>query len=158
MNEPETQLKTRYNFGDFLYWNLVVSVPFITACIAIAKDSMVWLIFYIISCISLVIVIYKFYCTHCPHYIQSAKNTKCMFFWGVPKFFKEKSAPLNLIEKTVILFISLVLVLLPLYHLLLQPGMLVIYFLSVMVLCTTLRRYECKRCIYSQCPANCSEK
>ena len=45
MNEQETQLKTQHNFGDFLYWNLVVSVPFITACIAIAKDSIVWLVF-----------------------------------------------------------------------------------------------------------------
>ena len=158
MNEQETQLKTRHNFGDFLYWNLIVSVPFITACMAIARDSIVWLVFYIITCILLVMVIYKFYCTYCPHYIQSAKNTKCMFFWGVPKFFKEKSGPLSLLEKTVALFIPLVLVLLPIFYLLLQPGLLVIYFLSVIVLCTTLRRYECKRCIYSQCPVNCAEK
>ncbi|MBW2598333.1 MAG: hypothetical protein JRC55_07000 [Deltaproteobacteria bacterium] len=133
MNEQETQLKTQHNFGDFLYWNLVVSVP-------------------------LVMVIYKFYCTHCPHYIQSPKNTKCMFFWGIPKFFKEKSGPLSLIEKSVALVIPFVIVLLPLYYLLLQPGFLVIYFLSVMVLCTTLRRYECKRCVYFQCPVNCAEK
>jgi len=141
MNEQETQLKTQHNFGDFLYWNLVVSVPFITACMAIARESILWLICYIITCILLVMVIYKFYCTHCPHYIQSPKNTKCMFFWGIPKFFKE-----------------FVIVLLPLYYLLLQPGFLVIYFLSVMVLCTTLRRYECKRCVYFQCPVNCAEK
>ena len=98
MNEQETQLKTQHNFGDFLYWNLVVSVPFITACIAIARESILWLICYIITCILLVMVIYKFYCTHCPHYIQSPKNTKCMFFWGIPKFFKEKSGPLSLLK------------------------------------------------------------
>ena len=59
MNEQETQLKTQHKFRDFLYWNLVVSVPFITACIAIAKDSILWLIFYIITCILLIMVIYK---------------------------------------------------------------------------------------------------
>ena len=157
MNKQKTRLKTRHNFGDFLYWNLIVSVPFITACMAIARESALWLVFYIITCILLVMVIYKFYCTRCPHYIQSPKNTKCMFFWGIPKFFKEKSGPLTLLEKTVALVIPLVIVFLPLYYLLLQPGLLVIYFLSVIILGATLRRYECKRCIYSQCPINCAE-
>lgn len=155
MNEQGTELKTRHSFGDFLYWNLIVSVPFITACIAIARDSIVWLVFYIITCVLLVMVIYRFFCTHCTHYLQGTKTTKCMFFWGVPKFFKEKPGPLSLLEKSVALLTPLVVTLLPLYYLLLQPGLLVIYFLSVIVLCTTLRRYECKRCIYSQCPANC---
>jgi len=158
MNEQGTELKERHNFGDFLYWNLVVSVPFITACMAIVRDSTLWLVVYIITCILLIMVIYKFYCTHCPHYIQGAKNTKCMFFWGVPKFFKEKPGPLSLLEKSVALLTPLVVALLPLYYLLLQPGLLVIYFLSAIVLCTTLRRYECRRCIYSQCPANCVQK
>jgi hypothetical protein len=158
MNEQEPQLKTRHNFGDFLYWNLIVSVPFVTACIAIARESILWLICYIITCILLVMVIYKFFCTHCPHYIQSSKNTKCMFFWGIPKYFKEKSGPLSLLEKIVALVVPFVIVLLPLYYLLLQPGLLVIYFLSVMVLCTTLRRYECTRCIYSRCAVNCAQK
>ena len=158
MNEHETQLKTRHKFLDFLYWNLVVSVPFITACIAIAGSSTVWLVCYIMACIILIIVIYRFFCTHCPHYLQGTKTTKCMFFWGVPKFFKEKSDPLSLFDKAVALFTPIVIILLPVYWLLLQPGLLVIYFLSVIVLCTTLRRYECRRCIYSQCPANCVKK
>jgi hypothetical protein len=38
---------------------------------------------------------------------------------------------------------------------LLQPGLLVIYLLSMGVLGLTLRRYECKRCVYFQCPSNC---
>ena len=57
MNPPETPLKTQHKFLDFLYWNLVVSVPFIIACIAIAEKSLVWLLIYIIACISLVMVI-----------------------------------------------------------------------------------------------------
>jgi hypothetical protein len=93
MNEQETQLKTQHNFGDFLYWNLVVSVPFITACMAIARESILWLIFYIITCILLVMAIYKFYCTHCPHYIQSPKNTKCMFFGEFLNFLRKNPVP-----------------------------------------------------------------
>lgn len=154
MKQPETQLKTRHTFLDFLYWILVVSVPFLTACVAIAEKSMVWLVIYIIACISLVMVLLRFYCIHCPHYHQEGKTLKCMFFWWMPKFFKAKSTPLSLLEKLISLMTCLIIIMLPIYWLLLQPGLLVIYLLSIGVLGATLRRYECKRCIYFQCPAN----
>ena len=155
MTHPETPLKTRHTFFDFLYWIMVVSVPFIAACIAIVEKSIAWLIIYIIVCISLVMVIYRFYCIHCPHYHQSDKTLKCMFFWWMPKFFKAKSNPLSLLEKTVSITALLIIIVLPIYWLLLRPGLLVIYLLSIGILGITLRRYECKRCVYSQCPANC---
>ena len=155
MNHPETPLKTQHKFLDFLYWNLVVSVPFIAACVAIIEESIAWLIIYIIACISLVMVIYRFYCIHCPHYHQSGKTLKCMFFWWMPKFFKAKSGPLSPLEKTVSVITLLVIIMLPIYWLLLQPGLLVIYLLPIGVLGLTLRRYECKRCVYFQCPSNC---
>ena len=101
MKQPETQLKTRHTFLDFLYWILVVSVPFLTACVAIAEKSMVGLVIYIIACISLVMVLLRFYCIHCPHYHQEGKTLKCMFFWWMPKFFKAKSTPLSLLEKLI---------------------------------------------------------
>jgi hypothetical protein len=158
MNHPETPLKTRHTFLDFLYWSLMVSVPFIAACIAIVEKSIVWLIIYLIACISLVMVIYRFYCIHCPHYHQSGKTLKCMFFWCMPKFFKPVSGPLSLLEKTVSVIALLVIIMLPIYWLLLQPGLLLIYLLSIGVLGLTLRRYECKRCVYFQCPSNCVPK
>jgi hypothetical protein len=155
MSHPETPLKTKHTFLDFLYWNMVVSVPFITACIAIVEESIAWLIIYIIVCILLVMVIYRFYCIHCPHYHQNTKTLKCMFFWWMPKFFKAKSGPLSLLEKTISVITLLVIIMLPIYWLLLRPGLLVIYLLSVGVMGATLRRYECKRCVYFQCPSNC---
>jgi len=157
MNEPKTQLKTQHKFFDYLYWNLVVSVPIITACIAILKNSIVLLILYIIVCICLMIVVYRFFCAHCPHYTQSANTTKtkCMFFWGMPKVFKPRPGPLNFFEKAVSLIAALIMILLPLYWLILQPGLLVVYFLSLAVFGATIRRNECGRCIYFHCPANC---
>jgi hypothetical protein len=155
MKRSEAPLKTRHTFLDFLYWNLLVSVPFITACMAIVEKSTVWLILYIIACISLVVVLLRFYCIHCPHYYKNEKTLKCMFFWWMPKFFKAASAPLNHTEKVVSLMACLIIIMLPIYWLLLQPGFLVPYFLSIGVLGATLRRYECKRCVYFQCPSNC---
>jgi hypothetical protein len=58
MHHPEIPLKTQHTFLDFLYWNLLVSVPFIASCIAIIEKSIAWFIIYIIACILLVMVIY----------------------------------------------------------------------------------------------------
>ncbi len=155
MNHLKTPLKTQHTFLDFFYWNLIVSVPFIAACMAIVEKSIMWLILYIMACISLVLVIYRFYCIHCPHYHKSGRTLKCMFFWGMPKFFKSKSGPLSLTETSVSVMALVVIIILPAYWLLLKPGLLVIYLLSVGVLGLTLRRYECKRCVYFNCPSNC---
>ena len=155
MNESKAQLKTHHKFSDYLYWNLVAAVPIITACIAILKNSIMWLILYIIVCILLIIVLYRFFCTHCPHYTQSANTTKCMFFWGIPKYFKSRPGPLNLFEKAISIIVPIVLILLPLYWLSLQPDLLVIYLLSLAVLGATIRRNECSRCIYFHCRVNC---
>jgi len=95
MDEIETGLKKQHRFVDFLYWNMVVALPIITACIGIFKGSLAWMFIYIIICILLVAVIYRFYCTHCPHYVQAVKTTRCMFFWGMPKFFNSRPGPLN---------------------------------------------------------------
>jgi len=154
MNVPENPLKAKHQFLDFLYWSLVVSIPFMTACVAIAETSMIGLILYIIACISLVMVILRFYCIHCPHYHQSGKTLKCMFFWWMPKFFKAESRPLSLLGKGVALITCLIIIMLPVYWLLQRPGLLIIYILSFGVLGATLRRYECKRCVYFQCPSN----
>ena len=158
MKNAEGRLKTHHTFLDFLYWNLVTAVPFITACIAIAKNSIVWLIGYIIFFILLLAVIIRFYCAHCPHYRQGSKTLKCMFFWGIPKYFKARPEPLTLLDKTLTLVSATLIVSLPVYWLWLQPGLLVIYILSCGVMAATLRRYECPRCVYLKCPANCVPK
>ena len=74
-----------------------------------------------------------------------------MFYWEMPKLFKAAPGPLSILEKVVSLFTLLIIILLLLYWLLLEPGLMVIYFLSAGVAVTTIRRYECSRCVYTQC-------
>lgn len=155
MKNPATQLKRRHEFLDYLYWNLLLSVPVITACIAILRNSILWFIFYAIACSALITSIYRFFCTHCPHYIRGHRTTKCMFLWGIPKFFKSRPEPLNLFEKTVSIMAPFVMIVLPLYWLIFQLDLLVIYLLSLGVLFSTIRRNECGRCIHFNCPVNC---
>lgn len=155
MNNAKGLLKTRHTFLDFIYWNLVVAVPFIAACVAIARHSIIWLTGYIICCILLAVVILRFYCTHCPHYLRDTSKLTCMFYWGIPKHFKSRPEPLSVFDKIVATLVIILIILLPAYWLWLQPGLLAIYLLSWGVAITTLRRYECHRCVYFACPSNC---
>jgi hypothetical protein len=52
------------------------------------------------------------------------------------------------------LIAALIIILLPLYWLRLQVDLLVIYLLSFAIFLITIRRNECSRCIYFNCPAN----
>jgi hypothetical protein len=154
MSDDNDTLKTRHTLLDFLYWNLVIAVPFITACVAVARHSTAWLIVYILCCILLTAVVLRFYCTHCPHYHGSSKRLTCMFFWAIPKRFKPRPGPLSALDKLVTAVTFVLIILLPTYWLSLQPSLLVIYALSWGVAIATLRRYECRRCVYFDCPSN----
>lgn len=63
--------------------------------------SVFWFIVYVIIGINAIGMIYRYYCTHCPHYIESDDAIKCMFFRGLPKFFVERPGPLSLFDKAV---------------------------------------------------------
>ena len=154
MNASEIPLKKRHKFSDYIYWNLVLLVPIITACMAIFKVSIVLLGCYIALLVFIMMIIYRFFCSHCPHYIHSDKVVRCMFFWGVTKYFKERPGPLNLLEKGISIVAPLFLIFFPIYWMWSYPDLLVIYLLSFSVFGMTIRRYECVRCIYSDCPAN----
>ena len=154
MNGPEIQLKKQHTFQDYLYWNLVASVPILLASMVMFKVSIVLLGFYIALFVFMMIIIYRFFCSHCPHYINSEKVVRCMFLWGIGKFIKARPGPLNLFEKTISIIAPLIIILFPVYWMRFYPGSLVIYLLSLAVFGMTIRRNECVRCIYSDCPAN----
>ena len=155
MIDSKDQLKTRHQFGDYLYWTLFFAIHIVAGGVAIWRHSIVWLICYVVVGVSLLLLLYKYYCSHCPHYIQSNKSTKCMFFWGVPKIFEERPGPLSFHEKAISIIAPVVWVLFPLYWLILEPGLLVIYLLSLVVFGLSVRRNECTRCVYVHCPVNC---
>ena len=95
MAENCKELKHRHTFGDFLYWNLMLAIPLLTACVAIAAVSILWLGVYLVVGFGCILVIYRFFCSHCPHYAQGQKTVKCLFLWGIPKFFEPRQPPLD---------------------------------------------------------------
>jgi hypothetical protein len=151
----ENHLRTGHRFLDCLYWNLFMAIPFITACVAISKNSTVWMIVYIVtSVLVLWVVVFKFFCTHCPHYVQSEGNVKCMFIHWVPKYFEPKPGPYDFAEKAIVAVALLIWVVFPFFWLYLHIGLLLIYVVSLSVFVATIRRYECARCIHFDCPTN----
>ena len=154
MIRTRDELKTRYSFSDFLFYFCLLSVPIVTAIVAILKNSIWWTIAFVVICVAITGLVLKFYCTHCPHYTREDKRLKCIFFWGFPKIFHTRPERLNVADKVVAFIAIAVLLLFPLYWLLLEFDLLIIYVLSLTVCFAAIYRSECKRCIYFECPLN----
>lgn len=154
MNHPHNALKTHYRFSDFLFYICLLSVPVITAVLSIANHSMWWTAAYIGFGAGIAVLVLRFYCTRCPHYTRGGKNLKCIFFWGLPKFFNKRPGQLDVSDKVITFTAMIVLLMFPLYWLLMAPGLLIIYALSVVGFGAAIYRSECERCIYYDCPAN----
>ena len=153
MTSPD-ELKARHSFGDYVYWTLFFVIHFIAGLTAISRHSIPWLIFYVVLGIATLSVLLKFYCSHCPHYIQGEKRLTCMFFWGIPKMFEARPGPLSPPEKAVSAVAAVIWILFPVFWLVLEPGLLLIYVLSWVVFAWTMKKTECSRCVYFHCPMN----
>ena len=154
MIHSQNELKIRYSFSDFLFYICLLSVPFVTSVLSILKNSVWWTIAFIGLAVGITTLILRFYCTRCPHYTREGKNLKCIFFWGLPKFFNQRPGKLDVVDKVVTFSATIVLLIFPLYWLWMEPGLLIVYILSLIGLGAAIYRNECKRCIYFDCPAN----
>jgi len=154
MIHSQNELKNRYRFSDFLFYICLLSVPFVTAVFSILKNSVWWTIAFTGLAVGITALILRFYCTRCPHYTREGKNLKCIFFWGLPKFFNKRPGKLDVVDKAVTFSASIVLLIFPLYWLWMEPGILIVYILSLIGFGAAIYRNECERCIYFDCPAN----
>ncbi len=154
MIHSQNELKIRYSFSDFLFYICLLSVPFVTSVLSILKNSVWWTIAFIGLAVGITTLILRFYCTRCPHYTREGKNLKCIFFWGLPKFFNQRPGKLDVVDKVVTFSATIVLLIFPLYWLWMEPGLLIVYILSLIGLGAAIYRNECERCIYFDCPAN----
>lgn len=149
------ELKKKHTFLDCVYWNLLALLPLGAACLAIASDSLTWVFVYLpVFLFHFLVVEYRFFCTHCPHYVNAEGGVRCMFLWGVPRFFRPRPGPLNVLDKSMMVLGLAVMLLFPLYWLLRQPLLLVVYVVGWLIMGLTMKKYECSRCIYLHCPLN----
>ena len=158
MTDKKTFLKYNYSFSDFLFYIALLAIPVITAIVAILDKSIAGVVIFFLILLASIPVMLRFFCTHCPHYCRDEKTLKCIFFWGLPKFFKQRSGSLSWTEKLLSISGPTLVLLYPVYWILQEPGLFIIYVLSVITLFASVRRNECPRCIYTECPVNISAR
>lgn len=156
MDTQPTSLKNRHRFQDYLYWNLMLAVPVIAACAAILRQSTTGFVFYLLLAAGAVAVIYRYFCTRCPHYTRSDGTLKCMFFWGVPRLAEARPGPLTTADKALTGLATAAVLLFPVPWLIEAPALFVIFLLSTVAFAVTMRRIECRRCVHLECPGNCA--
>ena len=154
MKEKTASLRFHYSFSDFLYYTALLLVPVVTAMTAILETSYAGAVIFLLVAACSATLILRFFCTHCPHYTKNEKRLHCMFFWGMPKIFKQRPDRLSTMDKFLSITGTALLLLYPVYWLLQNPGLLIIYLLSLIVFSASVRRNECPRCIYTECPVN----
>ena len=101
MTTSRDELRTHYHFKDFLSYTCLLAVPVLTSILAILRHSILGTIAFIVVAGAMTTLILKFYCTRCPHYTREDGRLKCIFFWGLPKFFPPRPGALNIIDKLV---------------------------------------------------------
>jgi hypothetical protein len=154
MVHSRKELKTHYSISDFLFHIFLLSVSLFTAVLSILKESVLWTMVFIGLGAGITVIVLKFYCTRCPHYTREGKYLKCIFFWRLPKFFTNRPGKLDISDKVITYSATIVLLIFPVYWLLMTPGLLIVYLLSLIALGAAISFTECDRCIYFECPAN----
>ncbi len=152
----KTGLVEKYGYGDFLYFKLMISVPFITGMIAIIQhaSSYWWAVGYLAMVLWHVNITYATFCPHCPYYIRSEKTCKCVMIWGVPKLYKNKPWPAsNFVSYFIVTDIALT-SLYPAYWVWQDMRFFTVYWLSLSVFLVSLLKNECTRCIWFDCKKN----
>ena len=154
MDGSNRNLKSEYGLGDFLFYICLLAVPVVTAVAAILRHSTLWAVVFLLFSAGVVLVLVKFFCTRCPHYTRQGKTLRCIFFWGFPKLFTPRGGGYDNLDLAVTGLAAAAFVLFPVYWLLQEPGLFVIYLLSFAGLGAAIYRNECEQCLHLKCPMN----
>jgi hypothetical protein len=154
MDGSRKHLKTAYRLGDFLFYTCLLAVPVVTAVAAILRHSALWAIVFLLFSAGVAVLLLKFFCTRCPHYIRQGKTLKCIFFWGFPKLFAPRAGSYDNLDLAVSGLAAVAFALFPVWWLVREPLLFVVYALSLAGFGAAIYRNECEQCIHMECPAN----
>jgi hypothetical protein len=156
MVSPANCILVKPSFGRFVYYKLLTAVPVAAALIAIIRysDAPYWPFVYIGLCLLHAGIMYTIKCPHCAYYKMGGKTHHCFMIWGTPKIWKPRSTPESRIVGIYAPIGMLVLTLFPLYWLLSQWELLLVYLLSIAVLVMSFGLNDCPRCLNFECGHN----
>jgi len=152
-------LRTTHKPSDFLWFLLLGGIPYLIGAIAIGSYSIPWMLGYLAFSLPFAASEIRFLCSHCPYYTQQKGRTvHCKAMWGPTKWAKARPGPLSSFEKAMLYLFFLLAFAFPMCWLVLRPELLVLYLITIINMAWTLRRYECPRCMFFNCPFNCVPK
>ena len=154
MDGSERNVKTEYRLADFLFYTCLLAVPVVTAVAAILRHSALWAIFFLLFSAGIVLLLLKFFCTRCPHYTRQGKTLRCIFFWGFPKLFTPRGGGYDNLDLAVTGLATVAFVLFPIWWLIREPSLFIVYGLSMIGFGAAIYRNECEQCIHLECPVN----
>lgn len=152
----KTGLLKKIPFVLFVYYKLATFVPAFIGIYAIIlyAESLLWVVGYILIFLVHMSIIYKMKCTHCSYYMLPGDKLHCMWLWGVPKIFEAKSDPESGFNKIYVPIGMAIVAFFPVYWLLKNWVLLVLYFVSIAVLVLSLFLFTCSKCTYFGCTHN----
>lgn len=151
-NCASPHVKSRHTHLDFWYYKLLTAVPLFTVLVGFWKTQPFMILIYLLWIATHISLVYRFLCSHCPHYGAYDGKTQCLYLWGVPPVYKARPGAQSGFEKAMVMALLGVSILFPTFWLFKNPELLVIYLLSIGVLLSTMMRYECTRCVHETCP------
>lgn len=140
----------------FLYYKLATFVPAFIGIYAIYcyAKSLLWLFAYIFIFLVHLAIIFKIKCTHCIYYMFPGDKLYCMWLWGAPKLFKEDTCPESRFNKVYVTVGMAIVAFFPVFWLLNNWALLILYFVSLAVLVSSLFLFTCSKCTYFNCSHN----
>lgn len=153
---PGLALSEKPSFTRYIFYKLLTLIPVSAALIALTRysDSLFWPLSYISLCLVHAAIMYTIKCPHCPYYKKSERTHRCFIWWGVPKIYRSRPGPEKRIVGIYAPIGMLVLTLFPVYWLLHEWELLLLYLLSIVVLIMSIRLNECSRCLNFMCSHN----
>jgi hypothetical protein len=154
---PSIGISTKPILIRFIYYKLLTLVPVSAAITAMLRqgDSFIWPILYVAVCLTHAGIMNAAKCPHCPYYKMGAGTFSCFIWWGTPKLWAEREGPERAWVGKYASFGMAVLVLFPVYWLIREWPLLLIYLFGIGGLVLSIGLNECSRCLNFNC-AHCT--
>lgn len=146
-------ITTKPTVARFIYYKVLTLIPVTAAVTAIIRyaDSPVWALVYVGACLTHAGIMNAAKCPHCPYYKMGDRTFGCFIWWGTPKIWKDRAGPEASWVKRYALVGMLGLTFFPVYWLWHEWPILIIYFLGIGGLVTSISLNECSRCLNFDC-------
>lgn len=150
---PSLGISMKPTFTRFIYYKLLTLVPVSAAITAMVRhaDSLAWPVLYVLACLLHASVMNAAKCPHCPYYRRGDRTFGCFIWWGTPKLWRNRNGPEARWVGTYAFFGMAFLTLFPVYWLLREWPLLLIYLFGIGGLVLSIGLHECARCLNFDC-------